>query len=147
MTEPIDGRIVAALCRDGRADVRDIAVAMDAVPTDVQERLRALEENGSIGGYTAVIDHEKLGYETVLFRLGVDLPVVDEVASRLQSREAFVTVYQISGPERIFAVGKFESEAAVAACLRELHDDPAVRTIATNRVASTHLDSACPLPE
>jgi DNA-binding Lrp family transcriptional regulator len=147
MTEPLDRRIVAALCRDGRADVRDIAAAIDAVPTTVQERLRVLEENGAIGGYTAVLDHEQLGHETMLFRLGVDLAVVDEVTSKLRSCDQFVTVYQTSGPERVFAIGTFEGGAAVAACLRELHDDPNIRTIATNRVTSIHLDGACPLSE
>jgi DNA-binding Lrp family transcriptional regulator len=147
MTQSLDRRIVAALCRDGRADIRDIAAAIDAVPTTVQERRRELEDNGTIDGYTAVIDHEQLGHETVLFRLDVDLAALDEVTASLRSREQFATVYQTSGPERVFAVGHFESADAVATCLRELHDDPAIRTITTNRVTSIHLDGACPLPE
>jgi DNA-binding Lrp family transcriptional regulator len=146
MTEPLDGRLVAALCRDGRADVRDIAAATDAVPTTVQKRLRALEENGTIGGYTALIDYGRLGYETVLFRLDVDLEVVDEITDRLRAREGFVTVYQTGGPDRVFAVGKFASEAALAACLRELHDDPTVRGVDADTVASVHREGGCPLP-
>ena len=146
-TERLDERLVAALCRDGRADIRDIAAEADTVPTTVQNQLRALEENGAIGGYTARIDYGKLGYGTVVFRLGVDLDSVDDVIARLRDREAFVTVYHTSGVENVFAIGKFGSEAAVAGCLRELHDDDDVRRIDTNTVVSIRRENCCPLPE
>lgn len=147
MTESLDGRLVAALCRDGRADIRDIAAETDAVPTTVQKRLRALEANGVIDGYTARIDYGELGYETVIFRLGVGLDAIDAVTDRLRDRTAFTTVYQTSGPENVFAVGNFASEDDIAACLRELHDDLDVRTIQTNRVASIRREGGCPISD
>jgi len=146
-TESLDEGIVAALCRDGRADVRDIAASVDAVPTTVQKRLRALESEGVIDGYAARIDYDTLGYETVIFRLGVELEAIDEVTARLDERPAFVTVYATSGPQGVFAVGVFDSEAAVADCLRRLHDDPAIRSVGTDRVAAVHLEGGCPIPE
>lgn len=146
-TAHLDERLVAALCRDGRGDIRDIAGGIDAAPTTVQKRLRALEESGVIDGYAARIDYGKLGYGTVVFRLGVDIDSVDDVIARLRDREAFVTVYHTSGPESVFAVGKFGSEAAVAGCLRELHDDDDVRRIDTNTIVSVRRENGCPIPE
>lgn len=134
----IDWKLIAALCRNGRADIPDISAETDAAPTTVQRRLRALEDAGTIGGYTALLDYEALGYETAVFRLGVELDVIDTVCETLASRREFCTVYQTSGPGRVFAVGTFETETAVAACLRELHDDTDVQEIDVERVVSTH---------
>lgn len=136
MTESLDRQIVAALFRDGRADVPSVAEATDAVATTVQKRLRALEDDGVIAGYTARVDYDRLGYETAIVRLAVDLDAIDDVTARLRERPEFVTVYQMSGPYTVFAVGKFEDDAALAAQLHDLHDDPDVRTVDTCSVRS-----------
>lgn len=146
-TERLDERLVAALCRDGRADVRDVASETGTVPTTVQNRLRELESEGIIEGYTAQLDYEMLGYVTVILHLGVDLDAIDTVCSRLRERSTFVTVYRTCGSERVFAIGKFGSEAAVGACLRELHDDADIRWVDADTVVSVRLEGACPIPE
>ena len=149
MTEQLDGqldeRLVAALCRDGRADLRPVAESVDAVPTRVQKRLRALEEGGVVEGYTARVDYEALGYRTAVLRLRVELSAVERVTERLREADAFVTVYETSGPFTVFAVGKFASEEAVAARLRELHADPDVEAVDCDLV-STVTEGTTPLP-
>jgi DNA-binding Lrp family transcriptional regulator len=149
VTEQLDGqldeRLVAALCRDGRADLRPIAESVDAVPTRVQKRLRALEEGGVVEGYTARVDYEALGYRTAVLRLRVELSAVERVTERLREADAFVTVYETSGPFTVFAVGKFASEEAVAARLRELHADPDVEAVDCDLV-STVTEGTTPLP-
>jgi len=127
--DPLDERIVAALCRDGRADFRSVADATDSVPTTVQDRLEALEAEDVIEGYTARIDYEALGYRTAIVRLRVDLADVGDVTARLRETSPFVTVYETSGPYTVFAVGKFEDDSAIAGCLRELHADPNVEGV------------------
>lgn len=143
----LDRQLVAALCRDGRADISTIAAATDAVPTTVQKRVRALEENGTIDGYTVRLNYGKIGYETVVFRLRVDLDAVDRVTDRLRARSAFRTVYHTSGPESVLAIGTFDSERAIGACLRELHDDPDVCGIAIDPVVSARHEGGCPIPD
>jgi DNA-binding Lrp family transcriptional regulator len=149
VTEQLDGqldeRLVAALCRDGRADLRPIAESVDAVPTRVQKRLRALEEGGVVEGYTARVDYEALGYRTAILRLRVELSAVERVTERLREADAFVTVYETSGPFTVFAVGKFASEEAVAARLRELHADPDIEAVDCDLV-STVTEGTTPLP-
>ncbi|CCQ38028.1 Lrp/AsnC family transcription regulator [Natronomonas moolapensis 8.8.11] len=147
MTERFEEQLVAALCRDGRADIRDIAATTDVVPTTIQKHLRALEERGTIDGYTAQLNYGELGYGTAVFRLGVELDVIDDVTDRLRERAQFVTVYQTSGPHPVFAIGKFESEAAIAACLRELHDDPDIHRVEADTVVSVRREDDCPIPE
>ena len=113
--------------------------------TRVQKRLRALEEGGVVEGYTARVDYEALGYRTAVLRLRVELSAVERVTERLREADAFVTVYETSGPFTVFAVGKFASEEAVAARLRELHADPDVEAVDCDLV-STVTEGTTPLP-
>ena len=82
MPDPLDERIVAALCRDGRADVRSVADAADTVPMTVQDRIETLEGEDVIEGYTARVDYEALGYRTAVLRLRVELSAVERVTDR-----------------------------------------------------------------
>ncbi|MCQ4332119.1 AsnC family transcriptional regulator [Natronomonas sp. F2-12] len=145
MTKSLDEQLVAALCRNGRADVRDLAAATDAAPTAVQKRLAALEERGTIEGYAATIDYSQFGYETVIFRLVVELGTIDEVTARLREQPSFVTVYQMSDTDTVFAVGKFGTEAAMTSCLCGLHDDTDIRRVETDRVRSVQLEGGSPI--
>ncbi|MET8755235.1 Lrp/AsnC family transcriptional regulator [Streptomyces sp. NPDC004667] len=56
-----DWRILAALQEDGRASFTELARTVSMSASAVTERVRRLEEAGIITGYTAVVDHEKLG--------------------------------------------------------------------------------------
>ncbi|AZM88073.1 MULTISPECIES: Lrp/AsnC family transcriptional regulator [Streptomyces] len=56
-----DWRILAALQQDGRASFTELARTVSMSASAVTERVRRLEEAGIITGYTAVVDHEKLG--------------------------------------------------------------------------------------
>lgn len=144
MTDTLDRRLVAALCADGRADIRSLAAETDAVATTVQDRLRALEDNGVITGYTARLDYDRLGYETAIFQLAVDHEDVDAVTARLREKPAFVTVYETSGHYTVVAIGKFGDENAIGSCLQELHADAAIRAVDVVR-ADVVSEANCPI--
>jgi DNA-binding Lrp family transcriptional regulator len=145
VTASLDRQLVAALCRDGRADVPTLADRTDAVATTMQKRLRALEDDGVIEGHSARLNYGQLGYTTAIVRLAVDRDVLDDVTTRLRERPEFVTVYQTSGSRPVFAVGKFETEAAISTCLRELHADLDVRTVDVDVVRSVVREGDSPL--
>jgi Lrp/AsnC family transcriptional regulator, leucine-responsive regulatory protein len=62
-----DWRIVEALQRDGRASWATLGRAVAMSPSAVSERVRRLEENGVITGYTAVVDHHAVGLGILAF--------------------------------------------------------------------------------
>lgn len=63
----IDRNIVAALSRDGRLSMADLAAQVGLSKTPVQARLRRLERDGYIRGYAAVVDRERMGEGHVAF--------------------------------------------------------------------------------
>jgi DNA-binding Lrp family transcriptional regulator len=134
VTDSLDRRLVAALCADGRADVRSLAAETDTAATTVQDRLRALEDDDVITGYTVRLDYGRLGYKTVVIRLAVDHSDIEAVSARLREKPAFVTVYETSGHHTVVAVGKFGDETAIGTCLQELHADAAIRGVDVSRV-------------
>jgi len=88
-----DWRLLEALQRDGRASYAELARTVAMSPSAVTERVRRLEEAGVITGYTAVIDHERIGLAVLaLVRLryphGNYKPVRDLLASTPEVLEA-----------------------------------------------------------
>src|SRR5688572_1654495 len=63
----IDRNVLAALARDGRLSMAELAAKVGLSKTPVQARVRRLEKDGYIRGYSAVIDREKMGEGHVAF--------------------------------------------------------------------------------
>ncbi|WP_351237640.1 Lrp/AsnC family transcriptional regulator [Streptomyces sp. NPDC002133] len=62
-----DWRILDALQSQGRASFAELARTVAMSPSAVTDRVRRLEEAGVISGYTAVVDHERLGLQVLAF--------------------------------------------------------------------------------
>ncbi len=65
--DALDGRILAALQRDGRQSVTDLAAAIGLSPTPCARRLARLEADGVIEGYGARIDQTRIGFPVSIF--------------------------------------------------------------------------------
>lgn len=65
--DDFDQRLIAALLRDGRITVTNLAREVGLSKTPVQARLRRLEEAGVILGYAARLDPVKLGLPHIAF--------------------------------------------------------------------------------
>jgi Lrp/AsnC family leucine-responsive transcriptional regulator len=65
--DEIDVVILEILQKNGRTRRNDLAQAVDLSIPSVSERLKKLEENGFITGYTVVIDPKKVGKDITAF--------------------------------------------------------------------------------
>ncbi len=63
----IDRNILDALSGDGRLSLAQLADRVGLSKTPVQARLRRLESEGYIRGYTAIIDRERMGEGHIAF--------------------------------------------------------------------------------
>ena len=63
----IDRNILAALASDGRLSMAELSHKVGLSKTPVQARVRRLEKDGYIRGYSAIIDREKMGEGHVAF--------------------------------------------------------------------------------
>ena len=62
-----DHRIIAALQRDGRISIADLARAVTLSPSATADRVRRLTDSGVITGYSASISPEAIGYAVTAF--------------------------------------------------------------------------------
>ncbi len=60
-------RILRALQADGRQTLQEIATAVGLSPTPCWRRLKAMEAQGIIRRYTALLDREQLGFDLCAF--------------------------------------------------------------------------------
>lgn len=67
--DDLDLSILSELVRDGRATVSELAKKLGVPRTTLDSRIRKLMEAGFIKGFTAVLDHRKIGYQLTAFVL------------------------------------------------------------------------------
>lgn len=67
VTDGIDQQILELLVEDARRSASEIGRAVGLSPAASKRRIDRLEQLGLITGYTAVLDHEKLGSEIEAF--------------------------------------------------------------------------------
>lgn len=63
----IDRNILAALSREGRLSMSELAAKVGLSKTPVQARVKRLEAEGYIRGYAAMVDRERMGEGHVAF--------------------------------------------------------------------------------
>ena len=65
--DAIDQRIIQVLQKDGKTKIKEIAHMLNMTNTPVFDRIKRLEREGFIKGYTAIVDKEKMGFNLVAF--------------------------------------------------------------------------------
>ena len=81
-----DDEILHQLTHNGRMSVNDLSGAVHLSQTPVARRLKKLEDEGVIKGYTALIDEKKLGFTFSVF-VSVRLErQIDEELARFEAR-------------------------------------------------------------
>src|SRR5829696_6147542 len=71
--DTVDRKLLTILQRDGRISNAALAEQLHLSPSPCLRRLRALEHDGIISGYAAILDRKKLGLGlTVFVELKVD---------------------------------------------------------------------------
>jgi DNA-binding Lrp family transcriptional regulator len=65
--DAIDRRILQLLQSDGKLKIKEIAHELQMTNTPIFERIKRLEKEGFIRGYTALLDRAKLGFMLTAF--------------------------------------------------------------------------------
>jgi DNA-binding Lrp family transcriptional regulator len=93
-----DRLLLDELLRDGRASHRDLAERTGLSLTTVNRRVRQMEEDGTIRGYTALVDPERAGWTlTAVIGLRIDKGFVRAVHEEISSDPRIFGVYDITG--------------------------------------------------
>ncbi|HEY7079784.1 MAG TPA: Lrp/AsnC family transcriptional regulator [Nitrososphaeraceae archaeon] len=105
-----DTKILHQILSDGRSSYRKIAEQIGVSPPTVLNRIQKLENNHIIKSYSAVLDHEKLGYDlTAIIEVTAVKGKITEVEKHISKFANVCAVYDITGLTDMIIVAKFKN--------------------------------------
>lgn len=130
--DQIDRRILKALVADGRLTNNELAERVGLSPSPCWQRVRRLERDGYIQGYTAVLDQTLLGAtETVIIEVTLDRhddEILEVFGLAMADMPEVLEVYLTTGEYDYFVKVAVNGTAGYEKFLRErLYKIPGIR--------------------
>ncbi len=140
--DDIDKKILKELLESSRQSHREIAKKIGISVGTVVSRTKKMEEEGLIKGYTAVLDHEKLGYDlTVVTEVTVSQGKLLEVDREISKNSHTCAVYDVTGTVDAIIVAKFRNRNELSNFTKSLLSIPYVERANTHVVLNTIKES------
>jgi DNA-binding Lrp family transcriptional regulator len=105
-----DVKILIKLLSDARLSYRKIAQEIGVSPPTVLTRVEKLERENIIKFYSAVLDHERLGYDlTAIIEVTAVKGKISEVEKHIAKLPNVCAVYDITGLTDMMIIAKFRN--------------------------------------
>ena len=105
-----DVKILIKLLSDARLSYRKIAQEIGVSPPTVLTRVEKLERENVIKFYSAVLDHERLGYDlTAIIEVTAVKGKISEVEKHIAKLPNVCAVYDITGLTDMMIIAKFKN--------------------------------------
>ena len=140
--DPLDERILRLLVRNARASWRDVGEQVGLSANAVAQRVRRLEQDGWVRGYTTVLDPGLSGDAAsalVLLRVATDAENA-AVEAAITALPQVVQVLDLSGPWDYQARVRFSGQRELYDVVNALRAVPGVTAIETRTVLREVLD-------
>ena len=136
--DEVDRKILSELLRDCRRSYRSIARRAGISVGTVLTRIRRLEKAGVIKGYTAILDHERLGYQlTVLAEISVSKGKLLEMEEAISKLPNTCGVYDVTGLTDAIVLAKFRNRDELSHFTKNLLSMPFIDRSNTHVVLTT----------
>ncbi len=136
--DDMDRRILAELMRDCRRSYRSIARRAGVSVGTTLNRIRKMEKAGIIKGYSALLDHEKLGYQlTVVAEITVSKGKLLEMEQAISKLPNTCAVYDVTGLTDALVIAKFRTREELSKFTKNLLSLPFVDRTNTHVVLTT----------
>jgi len=112
MVDELDLRILSLLQKNSRLSYREIARELKVAVGTVYNRVKRMEEEGIIKGFSPVLDYEKLGFGlTAVIGIKAQGRKIIEIEREIAKKNQVIIVYDITGEFDIVVVAKFRDRA------------------------------------
>jgi DNA-binding Lrp family transcriptional regulator len=133
-----DFKILKALTLDARLSSRQIAKQCEISIGTALSRIKKLEKEGIIKGYSAILDQEKLGYElTVVVEITVSKGRLLEMEKEIAKLPNVCCVYDVTGLTDALIIAKFKKREELSKFTKHLLALPYVERTNTHVVLTT----------
>lgn len=131
-------KILKTLISDARLSSRQISKRSGVSIGTVLTRMKKMEAEGVVRGYSAIVDHEKLGYQlTALTEITVSKGRLLEVENEIARMPNVCCVYDVTGLADAFVIAKFKNREELSVFAKRLLALPFVERTNTHMVLTT----------
>src|SRR5436853_7565162 len=108
--DELDRKILQAYLMDARSSYRELAHKLGVSTTTIQSRTSKLERSGIIRGYSAIFDHEKVGFQlTVVTEVTVAKVKLLQLEKEVAKVPQMLAVYDVTGRDDSMGIATFSS--------------------------------------
>ncbi len=108
--DKIDKKILSEYLNNSRLSFREVAGKIGVAVGTVLSRTRKMEKEGLIKGYSAILDHGKLGYElTVVTEITVSKGKLLDMEREVAKLPNICAVYDVTGLTDAIVIAKFHN--------------------------------------
>jgi Lrp/AsnC family leucine-responsive transcriptional regulator len=123
--DAVDRKILSLLVEDGRRTYDDIGSRVSLSAPSVKRRIDRLRASGALQGFSAVVDHSAMGWNTealveLFFQAGTTL---DRVAATLREHPEVVEAWSVTGEADAIARVRTEDNAALERLIMDLQQN------------------------
>jgi Lrp/AsnC family leucine-responsive transcriptional regulator len=133
LTDPIDLKIASTLLADGRSTLKTLGEITGLSVSAVQARVRRLEADGVIRGYTAQVDTEAIGLPlaALIAITPLDPAQPDDAPEQLLGLSEIEACHSVAGDDAYVLFVRVASPTALEALIREIRQRANVSTRTT----------------
>ncbi len=136
--DELDRKILQVYLLDSRVSYRELAHRLGVSTTTVQARTQKLEKARIIRGYSAIFDHEKIGYElTAITEVSVAKGKLLELEREVAKIPQVLAVYDVTGLTDAIVIAKFKSREELSKFTKTLLAMPFIERTNTHMVLTT----------
>jgi len=136
--DKIDEKILKNLLVDARLSARQLSLKLGLSTVTVLSRIKKLEKEKIIKGYTSVLDHEKLGYDlTAVIEIIAKKDKIVQVENELSGIENVCAVYDVTGNTDTLIIAKFKGREDLSKFIKNLSVISNVENTITHVVLNT----------
>jgi DNA-binding Lrp family transcriptional regulator len=136
--DDVDRKLLGELLRDCRRSYRSLARRAGMSVGTVLSRIRKLEKSGIIKGYSAQLDHGKLGYQlTVVAEITVSKGRLLEMEEAIGKLSNTCAVYDVTGLTDALVIAKFRTREELSRFTKNVLSMPFVERTNTHVVLTT----------
>ena len=136
--DKIDEKILKNLLVDARLSARQLSLKLGLSTVTVLSRIKKLEKEKIIKGYTSVLNHEKLGYDlTAVIEIIAKKDKLVQVEDELSVIENVCAVYDVTGNTDTLIIAKFKGREDLSKFIKNLSSISNVESTITHVVLNT----------
>ena len=133
-----DIEILKHLTIDGRQSARQLSHRLGVSTVTILSRIKKLEEQNIIQGYSVRLNHELLGYEiTAIIEIKSNKGKMLEIENEIAKYESTIAVYDITGDADMIIIAKFKNRELLSDFVKKISAISNVENTLTHLVLNT----------